>query len=207
MAKLLYVESSPRKERSHSINVAKAFLDAYRKAHPNDSVETIDLWATDLPPFDNTAVGAKFNPPDKQTSEEKVVRSKLVGIANQLVEADKLVFSVPMWNFGIPYILKHFIDVVTLPGVTFTVTAEGKYQGLLTGKSAVVIYARAGDYAPGSPAEAFDMQKPYMELWLGFVGITDVQSIIVGPTAGAPEAVQAVDQKAVSKAQALAQSF
>ena len=54
MAKLLYIESSPRKERSHSIAVAHAFLDAYRSANPGDEVETWDLWAEgeQLPEFD-----------------------------------------------------------------------------------------------------------------------------------------------------------
>ena len=55
MAKLLHIESSPRKDRSSSIQVAKAFLEEYRKTHPGDTVETLDLWKTDLPRFDGPA--------------------------------------------------------------------------------------------------------------------------------------------------------
>ncbi len=44
MPKLVYVEASPRKERSHSIRVAQAFLETYRETHPDDEVETLDLW-------------------------------------------------------------------------------------------------------------------------------------------------------------------
>jgi len=36
MARLLYVEASPRKERSVSTGVAKAFVEEYRKTHPGD---------------------------------------------------------------------------------------------------------------------------------------------------------------------------
>ena len=43
MAKLLYIESSPRKARSKSISVSKAFIDAYQATNPGDEVVTIDL--------------------------------------------------------------------------------------------------------------------------------------------------------------------
>ncbi|UCH81014.1 MAG: NAD(P)H-dependent oxidoreductase [Nitrospiraceae bacterium] len=43
MAKLLYTESSPRKDRSASIAVSKAFLEEYEKSHTGDTVEILDL--------------------------------------------------------------------------------------------------------------------------------------------------------------------
>ena len=47
MPKLFYVEASPRKESSHSIEIAQMFLESYRKAYPTDEIETIDLWSVD----------------------------------------------------------------------------------------------------------------------------------------------------------------
>lgn len=35
--------------------------------------------------------------------------------------AQHLLFSVPMWNAGIPYILKQLIDVISQPGMVFGV--------------------------------------------------------------------------------------
>ena len=52
MATLLYVEASPRKERSHSIRVTNAFLKAYEDANPGDDIDRLDLWDTELPRFD-----------------------------------------------------------------------------------------------------------------------------------------------------------
>ncbi len=43
MAKVLFIEASPRKGRSFSTQAAQAFLDAYQAAHPGDTVETLDL--------------------------------------------------------------------------------------------------------------------------------------------------------------------
>ena len=59
-------------------------------------------------------------------------------IAEHFKSADKYVFSLPMWNFGIPYKLKHFIDVLVQPGLTFSFSPETGYKGLVTGKPAVV---------------------------------------------------------------------
>jgi FMN-dependent NADH-azoreductase len=60
MARLLYIESSPRKDRAASINIAKAFIAEYRKSHPDDTVDTLDLWKDGLPAFDGDTINAKY---------------------------------------------------------------------------------------------------------------------------------------------------
>ena len=62
MAKLLYIESSPRKDRSASIAVARHFIDLYKARNPGDTVETLDLWAANLPPFDGHTLGPLPSP-------------------------------------------------------------------------------------------------------------------------------------------------
>ena len=44
MARLLYIEASPRKKRSASIEAARTFISEYERTHPEDVVETLDLW-------------------------------------------------------------------------------------------------------------------------------------------------------------------
>ena len=60
MARLLYIEASPRKDRSASIEIAKTFVTAYQKTHPGDVIDTLDLWKTNLPEFDGEVVNAKY---------------------------------------------------------------------------------------------------------------------------------------------------
>jgi FMN-dependent NADH-azoreductase len=94
-----------------------------------------------------------------------------------------------MWNFGLPYRLKHFIDVVTLPQQNWRWSPERGYEGLLHGRRAVVVYSSAGAH-PLRPHETeADHQKGQMRTWLAFLGITDVQELNVAPTLAAPEAV------------------
>jgi len=115
MAKLLYLESSPRKDRSASIQVARELLTAYQAAHPADTVETLDLWALDLPAFDGDTINAKYAVLHglKHTEAQAQAWGRVVEVFRRFNAAEKYVFSVPMWNFGIPYRLKHFIDVIT----------------------------------------------------------------------------------------------
>ena len=209
MSRLLYIQVSPRGDRSYSISVADAFIDAYRTAHPDDSVSTINLFTTDLPPFDGFALNAKYailNGQDHSADEAAAWRA-VENVIETFTSADKMVFAVPMWNFGIPYRLKHFIDVIVQPGYTFSFSPEEGYQGLVTGKPAFVVYSRGGAYPPGSDTEPFDLQTKYFELFLGFIGVTDVRRVVVEGTLSGPEAAETAKTAAIEEARTFARSF
>ena len=204
MPKLLYIESSPRKERSHSIAVAEAFLGAYRAKHPDVEVETWDLWAEgeQLPQFDGAAITARYNLKGGagHTASEAEAWRMVTATAERLKSADVLLFGVPMWNFGVPYKLKHLIDVVTQPGLTFGYDPAKGFLGLMPTKLAVVVSARGGVYAEDAPAAAMNLQTPYMRTWLGFIGVKDVRELVVEGTGGGGEAEVAAAEKATAQA-------
>ncbi|RMH08154.1 MAG: FMN-dependent NADH-azoreductase [Nitrospirae bacterium] len=206
MGTVLYIEASPRKDRSHSSSVARAFLEAYRLSHAEDRVETLDLWATDLPAFDGTMLEAKYRilHGETHTPEEAQAWERVTSMFRTFQSADIYVFSVPMWNFGIPYRLKHYIDIITQPGLAFRFSPDTGYQGLVTGKPAIVIYASGGTYGEGSGTESFDMQKPYMKLWLTFIGFTTIHSLVVEGTLLGPEARAKSLEHAITQAKQLA---
>ncbi len=210
MAELLYIEASPRKERSASIKVAGDFVEEYQKVHSEDRVEVLDLWKKELPPFDGDIINAKYRilHGEPHTMAEKEAWRAVEDIIAHFKKFDKYLFSLPMWNFGIPYILKHYIDILIQPGYTFAYSPESGYTGLVTGKPAVLVCARGGSYPPGTPGEAFDMQKRYMETILGFIGFTDIRSIIIEPTLilGPGEYAKMIDEKK-AEARALAARF
>ena len=212
MPKLLYIESSPRKERSHSIAVAGAFLDAYRAAHPGHEVETWDLWAEaeQLPEFDGAAITAKYATLGGASHDapEAAAWATIGRSADRLKSADVLLLGVPMWNFGVPYKLKHLIDVVTQPGMTFGFDpAKGAFFGLTPAKTAVVVSARSGVYSGGSPAAAMDMEAPYVKNWLTFIGVGDVREVFVEGTAHGPDATKSALQKATAQAREIAEAL
>lgn len=208
MAKLLYIESSPRKDRSKSIKVAQAFIEKYKAAHPGDEVAVIDLWNKKLPEFDGYTIDAKYQVLHGQNFDEKqqAAWQAVVDVCDEFKSADKFLFSLPMWNFGIPYKLKHYIDVLAQPGQTFSFDPATGYSGLVTGKPVAVVYARGGAYGSDA-AKGMDLQKGYMDLLLGFIGFTNVQSIMVEPTLASPQAVAETEAAAVTLAQQIAASF
>ena len=210
MVTLLYIEASPRRQRSASIKVAHAFIDEYRKANPKDEVLTINLWDRVLPRFDGDILDAKYAILHglEHTKEQRAAWGAVEDTIAEFKEADKYLFSLPMWNFGVPYKLKHYIDVILQPGYTFSFDPETGYSGLVTGKPAAAIYARGGAYAPGSETEGLDYQRPYLELILGFIGFTDIRRVIVEPTLMTPPDQQdAMMEKASEEARKVAAGF
>jgi FMN-dependent NADH-azoreductase len=203
MSKLLYIEAAPLKSRSHTIAVSDAFLDAYRVAHPDDEIERLDLWQTALPPFDAQTIEAKFAVlrHNEFTNQQFERWDAVRRVSRHFNAADQYVFSVPMWNFGVPYVLKHYIDVVTLPGENWSWSRHSGYGTLLAGKKALAIYASANLH------EDDDFQKPFMRRWLRFIGIEDVHEITVAPTLSDPETVARLRAEAIGIATQLAAEY
>jgi len=122
MSKLLYLESSPRKDRSASIEVAQSFISTFKDADVNNEVNILDLWNFPLPEFDGVHINAKYKVlhGENPTDEESKAWDEISKIVELFKNTDSYLFSIPMWNFSIPYKLKHFIDVITQPGLTFS---------------------------------------------------------------------------------------
>ncbi len=186
MAKLLYIEASPRKTRSKSIDVAKTFLEALRSEHPSLEIDKLDLWTTELPRFDGSVLDAKYAVIHGQphTAEEAQAWRQVENVITRFKAPDWYLFSLPMWNFGLPYVLKHYIDVIVQPGLTFSFSPDEGYSGLVKGKKAAAVYAR-----------------------VGFVGVTDLTSIFIEPTIAEPAQVEATVAKAKERAAAVAREW
>jgi FMN-dependent NADH-azoreductase len=210
MSKLLYIQASPRRERSHCIAVADAFIEVYKQKHPDDEVEKLNVFEAPIPDFDGFAVQAKYTVMHgrSHSKEELQAWKEVEQVIEQFKSADKYVLAVPMWNFSIPYRLKQYIDNLVQPGYTFSFSADEGYKGLVTGKPLLVVYARGGTYSAGSQAEAFDLQKKYTELIFGFIGFKDIHSIIIEPTLqGGPDIAKTKQQEAINQAKEMANDF
>ncbi|MBP2322187.1 FMN-dependent NADH-azoreductase [Kibdelosporangium banguiense] len=180
MSKVLHISASPRGEASESLAIAHTFLETYQEIHPGHEVTTFDLWDGSLPAFGPDAAAAKMAVFAGQEPSSEAW-AKAVATFERINAADKYVFSVPMWNAGIPYILKQLIDVISQPGMLFSFDPAAGYTGLLRGKKAAVIYTSAV-YGEGlAPAFGADFQQPYLENWLQWAGIHDITPIQFRP--------------------------
>lgn len=183
MSKLLYVISSPRGEESESTRIAEEFLAAYLRERPEVEVERLDLWGDSLPVYGRPGVAAKMTVFAGQTPTGDLGEAwgDVQRVFAKFSDADEYLFSVPMWNHGVPWVLKHLIDTITQPGLVFGFDPSAGYTGLLTGKRAVVVYTSAV-YWPGAPIEfGVDFHSTYFNDWLRFAGVTDVSEIRFQP--------------------------
>jgi FMN-dependent NADH-azoreductase len=97
-------------------------------------------------------------------------------------EADEYLFTVPMWNAGVPWVLKHLIDTITQPGLVLGFDPAQGYIPLLQGKRAVVVYT-SGVYSLGAPIQfGTDFHAEFFNDWLRFIGVEDVSKIRFQPT-------------------------
>lgn len=209
MSTILYLQVSPRGERSYSSAVAKAFLAEYAKSRPGDTIVTRNLFEADLPPFDGDALNMKYRilHGEDATEAEKGAWKRITDFIDEFKSCDKLVISTPMWNFGLPYRLKQYLDIIMQPAHTFGYDPQKGYFGLVTDKPTFIAYARGGEYPAGTPGEAYDFQTKYLEFLLNFMGITDVRTVVVEPTLQDKETAEHRKTAAIAKALDLAGKF
>ena len=193
MKKLLFIESSSRGEKSFTTDLANSIIDELRAREPAWEVDHLNLWAEQLPPMSGPTVTAKYAVLSGSPLNAK--EEQAWGIVGDCIDrfrtADLILMGVPMWNFGIPYVLKHFIDVVTQPGFTFSWTPEQGYKSLLPSKRAIVLTSSAGDYSAGSSMAKHDYLTPYLNDWLQIYMGCQVDFISLAPTVAGPDAVAA----------------
>ena len=186
MPTLLHISASPRGDASESLAIATTFLEALAEARPDIVVETWDLWDGSLPPFGPDAVATKMAVFAGATPTGAGWRDAVAAF-DRFSAADYYLLSVPMWNAGIPYILKQLIDVISQPGLVFSFDPDAGYTGLVTGRPAVVIYTSAV-FGPGRPSSfGSDFQTPYFDDWLRWTGFSDITSIEFRPNLAATD--------------------
>ncbi|MDR3659867.1 MAG: NAD(P)H-dependent oxidoreductase [Mycobacterium sp.] len=185
MTKLLYIQGSPRKGDSKSIQIATAYLDALSAENPDLEIDTLDLWDVALPAFDGDKAAAKMNviTGAAQDGTGQTAWDEIVAIATRFISADRYLIASPMWNSGVPYRLKQYIDLVHQPGMLWSLDSQSGYTGLLKNKHATLAQT-SGVYADGVAAPAFgvDHHASYLRLWLNQAGIQQIDELRFQPS-------------------------
>lgn len=182
---ILQINSSARAGNSYSTQLANTLVERLQAANADARVNVRDLGQAPHPMLDEFALQAIFTPAETRTPEQQQRVALDDALIAEMQAADFVVLAVPMYNFSIPAQLKNWIDAISRAGVTFRYTAEGP-EGLLTGKKAIVVQTRGGIHRN----QPTDTLTPYLQTFLGFVGITDVQFVFAEGLSMGPEAEQ-----------------
>lgn len=172
MAKLLVVQASPRGNNSISRKVTDTLVQKLRAKTPDLEVSTRDLTLNPPPHIDLETIGAYYTPEDSRTPEQQQKIKLSDELVDELLAADEIVISSPMWNFSVPSALKAYIDHIVRSGRTFSFRS-GSLEGLVKNKKVYVVSASGSVFSSG-PFEAFDHLNGYLKHVLGFIGITDI---------------------------------
>ena len=186
MATMLIVSFTPKGAQSRTRRLLDAWLDTRRARNPELSVQEVDLFTTDLPAVDGPVAQAKGSVAAgaELTDPQRAAWDSVTTWARQFVAADEVVIAAPMWNFSLPYAVKHYLDVVVQPGELFRYTSQGP-QGLCGGKPLTLVTTRGGRYADVPQA---NFQTSYLRWLCEFIDCRYAEVVAEGLDAGGPEA-------------------
>jgi FMN-dependent NADH-azoreductase len=186
MKTLLQLRSSIFSEGGQSSLLAERFVASWLEKNPGGKVVVRDLALDPVPHLDAARFGAFLAKPDARTPEQQAVTAYSDALIDELKRADVVVLGLPMYNFGIPSMLKAYFDHIARAGITFKYTDKGGV-GLVTGKEVYVFAARGGLYA-GTPR---DTETPYVRDFLAFLGMSDVRFVYAEGLAISPATKEA----------------
>jgi len=149
---LFRLDASIRVEGSHSREIADIVEQEWRRAHPHSQVVTRHIGVDPIPATAwSTAVNATYVPEGHRSPEQLEAVNLAAEAADQLIDADALLFAVPLYNFGVSQHFKSWVDLVICdPRMTAGV------EPATAGKQAVLVTVRGGSYAQGTPREGWD---------------------------------------------------
>jgi FMN-dependent NADH-azoreductase len=168
MAHLLHIDSSIQGERSVSRSLTAHAAAAWRAAHPDGTVTYRDLGSHPLPHLDSESGLARMVPPEQHTPAQAASWELTKQVVDQVLAADTVLLGLPVYNFGPPSSVKSWVDHLVAPGLSVD---RATMTGMLGGRDLLVLEARGGGYAPGTPREGWDHAEPWLPHALSLTGL------------------------------------
>lgn len=212
MAKILYITANPKAAAdSFGLTVGNELVRVYRETNPDDEIVHLDLYREEVPLIDGEVLsawgklgsGAAF---DSLSESEQHKAGRLNELLEQFIAADQYIFVSPIWNFGMPPMMKAYLDAICIAGKTFKYTEEGQPVGLLQGRKAIHVQASGGILSEEATRE-MDFGNRYLLAILQFIGITDVETLFVEGMNQFPDQADAIRERALERAREMAKPF
>lgn len=196
MTTILRIDSSSRPsepaggaEGSFSRALADAVVAKLTSERSGARIVARDLVADPIGPVADDTIKGYYTPPEAMTPNLRAATAQSDALIAELMAADAIVISAPIYNFAVPSALKAWIDQIVRIGHTFSYE-DGQFGGLVADKPTYLVLSYgAPGYAPGGPLETFDFLRPYLVSLMNFIGLTSVEVVAVEGTT-APDAAE-----------------
>jgi FMN-dependent NADH-azoreductase len=205
--RLLHVISTPRGLASNTARVSSCLLEALLEEDESLRVTTLDLFRADLPSVAGRNIESKYRLMTGQAIDESAMDSwsQIERTIEQFLDADVYMLTVPMWNLGIPYVLKYYIDAIVQPGYLFRYLSDGSVEGLVKGRPMLIVTSSGGDYSSEMMA-GLDFVERYLRAIFGFVGVTDIRFFRAQGMDLGPDLRRSGQRNAIAEVRAFARS-
>ncbi|WKE66334.1 NAD(P)H-dependent oxidoreductase [Gallaecimonas kandeliae] len=183
MTVLLHIDASARKERSISRALGEAFKSQWRSIKPGDKFIYRDVGSAPPDFISENWIAAVFTREERRTNEQKSLLTLSDLLIEELSEADIIIISSPMYNYGMPAALKAWIDQVVRVNKTFTFDlSRGDFplEPTMSGKS-LVLLTSSGEFGFGENETRQDMNHlgPHLRTVSKYLGVDEMYEVRV----------------------------
>ncbi|WP_086478952.1 FMN-dependent NADH-azoreductase [Oceanospirillum sanctuarii] len=218
MYSLLHIDSSVR-AKSNSIeahnsisrNIAGHLISELEQANAIAEYSYRDVGANPPDFITQEWIGAVFTSEEKRTTKQKALLEQSDEMIDELVNADLIIISAPMYNYGMPAHLKAWFDQIVRVDKTFSFDlSRGDFplEPIHSGKEMVLITS-SGEFGfhKGGIREKMNHLAPHIETLSKYLGVEKMTEIACEYQEFSDERHEASKQAAYRKASDLAESL
>jgi FMN-dependent NADH-azoreductase len=172
---ILHILANPQPtEEAASKQIAVKFFMKVAELGGETEVVNVDLYQEPPPPVSYEQYKNFWYPVTIEgyvpTKQDIAASKYALDQAERVNAADALVLSMPMWNFGIPGVVKSWLDHIMCPGLLYDLTAEGpKPKHKL--KHVILLVSSADVFKEGDPRDAL---SPAISTMFEYIGVEDI---------------------------------
>ncbi len=188
MKTILHIAASARmaptggkKRGSVSKSIAASFIDQWKIKNTEDKFIDRDVGANPPDFISQDWIAAVFTPEESRTEEQKKLLTLSDIMINEIDQADVILMSSPMYNYGMPASLKAWFDQVIRINKTFTfdlARGDNPLEPIMSGKTLVLITS-CGEFGfgVGGIREKMNHLGPHIKTASHYLGIESFYEI------------------------------
>ena len=200
MPNILFVNACVREERSRTLKLARAFLEAYAQRHPEETITERDLMKERLEPLYPETLAQQ-----EALEETRQFDHPMFAIAREFVSADKLVIAAPFWELSFPAVLRVYLERASAVNLTFGYDSDGRRRSFCKAEKLLYITTRGGIFS-GDKAD-LEMGARQMEALSRHFEIASYQCLSADGLDDQRYDTGAIMADALAQARNLAQTF
>jgi FMN-dependent NADH-azoreductase len=183
MPTILHIDSSARKQRSISRALAMQFTDQWQVKYPTDKFIYRDIGSAPPNFISEKWIAAVFASEETRTVEQDALLALSDILIQEITEAEILIISTPMYNYGMPASLKAWFDQVIRVNKTFTFDlSRGDFpiEPTMSGKT-LVLLTSCGEFGfeIGGVREEMNHLSPHIRSASKYLGVDEQHEIWV----------------------------